>query len=353
LSDYGKLLLSIWSNREFTCLNAREQQVFMLLLSYPTRNLAGVLPLTLRRWASATADATVANVQAAVDVLAKTAGPFILVDEDTEEVLIRTFIRNDEVWKQPNLMTSALKCCRGVASLKLKSTLSTELFRVVNLMPTGTPAQKKIHAATLEVAKSLVETPNEAFAEPLPEPFVEPLDKPIDEGCVVVGNVSTVGLSTTTATINDQLSTPDHQSAELTERNAQARTDPDADEVYDLATSERGAALSTPVTIGATRLVSTVIRPGMVPAAAMTMLRIKTSQGLNEGRSEDDMAECLRVWLTKNHLGPGALLSCLVEVDKRKINPVGLATSDRRVQEAQALKQKFATRNQREIGSGH
>ena len=171
MGDYGKLMARIWSDKDFTALDAREQQVFMLLLSYPTRNYAGVLPLTLRRWSNATADATPDTVKQALNRLAET--HFVVVDWDTEEVLVRSFIRNDEVYRQPNLMKSCIKDVLRVESQFLKSAMATELLRLPD---------HKNDEYTKAIAKSLVETPSEGFQEGFREP--------IAEGCVVGGKDS-------------------------------------------------------------------------------------------------------------------------------------------------------------------
>ena len=99
---FGKLFSSIWSNEDFTDLSAHAQQLYLLLVSHPSRNFAGVLPLTLKRWASLTRDSTVETVREAL--LELVARNFIVVDWGTEEVLVRTFIRHDGVHRQPNLL---------------------------------------------------------------------------------------------------------------------------------------------------------------------------------------------------------------------------------------------------------
>jgi hypothetical protein len=99
------------------------------------------------------------------------------------------------------------------------------------------------------------------------------------------------------------------------------------DDTFDLATSERG--LSPPVNVGASRLVSMVIGRGRVNDADRTVLRIKASE-LLATESEDDVAECLRIWLGKNELGAHGLPLCMAEVYKRRHN--GSSTVDDKVQ---------------------
>lgn len=98
----------------------------------------------------------------------------------------------------------------------------------------------------------------------------------------------------------------------------------------ELAMSER-TSLSAPVSVGASRLVAALVSD-KVSHADRTVLRIKASEAIHQGRSDDDVAECIRIWLTKPELGPNALLCCLSEVDKRKLTGAGakLAPADQK-----------------------
>jgi hypothetical protein len=51
----------------------------------------------------------------------------IFVDHDTEEVLIRTFVRRDGVAKMPNVLRAALKSAYMIESLRLRKELAVEL----------------------------------------------------------------------------------------------------------------------------------------------------------------------------------------------------------------------------------
>lgn len=170
MSDYSKIYKRIWSDPDFIALDARSQQLFFLLLSYPTRNYAGVIPLTIRRWAACTRDGTPENVTEAINALAE-AG-FVLVDWDTEEGLIRTYIRNDEVYRQPNLMKRALQDVLATSSRVLGAALAFELRNL--------PAHKN-DDHTLAIAKSLVVPVVEGFTEGFAEGYMEGLSEGIAE----------------------------------------------------------------------------------------------------------------------------------------------------------------------------
>lgn len=191
MAEYGKLLSRIWLDPQFTALDARPQQVYCLLISYSTRNLAGVLPLTLKRWAKATADATADILTDALCVLVDR--NFVAIDWDTEEVLVRTYIRNDEVFKQPNLMTAARKFALQIESQGLRWVLHDELLR----LPSHKDAEK-----TEQVANLLVD----GLTRTLPKPFREPFAEPIVEGPGV--GVSYVGKGNTCTYNEHQSPTP-------------------------------------------------------------------------------------------------------------------------------------------------
>jgi hypothetical protein len=178
MGDYGKLYSHIWQDAEFAGtegLDARVQLVFLLLLSFPTRNNAGVLPLTIKRWARASRDGTVGNVTAALRVLE--AGRFIVIDWETEEVLIRTFIRNDELYKKPNVMKNALKDVECVESALLKQALADELHRLIPMQ-----ASIEMRQLTADSVKRLVETLPQTLSS-------KPNEGPI-EGFLELGNES-------------------------------------------------------------------------------------------------------------------------------------------------------------------
>lgn len=154
MANYGKLFSRIWTDPEFTALDAACQQLYCLLISYSTRDHAGVLPMTLKRWARCTAGASVESVRSSLATLSERG--FVVVDFDTEEVLIRTFIRNDEVYKQPKVMISAMKSAVLVESMPIRWSLYEEVRRVPELSGND---------QTVEFIKQQVETLGEGYRE--------------------------------------------------------------------------------------------------------------------------------------------------------------------------------------------
>ena len=104
-APYAKLQKRIWRDADWRKLTADAQRMYWLLCSQETRSLAGVVPLTVRKWANYAADTTEDSVRAALNEFV--GAQFIVVDWDTEEVLIRTFIRNARDDKSRNMVNAA------------------------------------------------------------------------------------------------------------------------------------------------------------------------------------------------------------------------------------------------------
>lgn len=123
--DHGRIFASIWTDEEFIALTPGPQRLYMFLLTQADLSHAGVIAMRERRWATRAKGLTGASLED--DLAALVAGRFVVADHDTEEVLVRTFIRNDGVWKQPNVMKAAVKEAREIMSPLLRSALAIEV----------------------------------------------------------------------------------------------------------------------------------------------------------------------------------------------------------------------------------
>lgn len=91
---YGKLRRSRWRDDEWRKLPTDAQWLMMQLLSLPTTDTAGVFPVQINKWAKGSADMTVERVRVAAKALTDIG--VIVVDHDTEEGLIRHYLRDDD-----------------------------------------------------------------------------------------------------------------------------------------------------------------------------------------------------------------------------------------------------------------
>jgi hypothetical protein len=125
---HGRILSSIWDDDDFRALEPGPQRMYMFLLSQPDLEQSGVIPLRERRWARSAAGLKTGDVNADLQVLQS--ANFVVIDEDTEELLVRSLIRRDNVWKQPNVFKSAADQMLSVSSHKIKAALHEELSRL-------------------------------------------------------------------------------------------------------------------------------------------------------------------------------------------------------------------------------
>jgi hypothetical protein len=148
----------------------------MLLVSQSNLDYAGLLPLTVNRWAKKAKDTTPEQVQAWLDELDDAL--YVVMDDDTAELLIRTFIRNDEVWKQPNVMVSAARCAVAAGSRRIRRHLATEAARML-LFPDLKPGSARALAGMVEDLPEPFPTPDEnPSGDPSPNPSDNPSGNP-------------------------------------------------------------------------------------------------------------------------------------------------------------------------------
>lgn len=150
--EHARLYTSIWNDPDFLELTPEDQRGYIQLLSQRNVSQAGVLPLQVRKLTKGSKHTTEEDVWKYLHSLAD--ARFIVIDEDTEEVLIRSFIRRDGVLKIPNVFKSALRAATNVESPKLRSALARELRRL----------DRKDAAA---VAEQLEPNPSSKVPEPI------------------------------------------------------------------------------------------------------------------------------------------------------------------------------------------
>jgi hypothetical protein len=129
--DEARIFARIWKDTDFRALTRSAQGTYAFLLSQPDLSYCGMIPLRVGKWARTAAGMTGEDVWADLKALTETGTKaFVVVDEETEEVFVRSLIRNDGIWKQPNLMKAARDAARLVESPKIRAALAEELKRI-------------------------------------------------------------------------------------------------------------------------------------------------------------------------------------------------------------------------------
>jgi hypothetical protein len=164
--SYAALYHRIWADPAWRALDVDSQHLYLLLISQDNLNLAGVLPLQVRKWSKCVRgwDETVV-----ADALDRLRGDhFVVVDDDTEEVLIRTLVRNDGAYKTPGMLASILKFAESIQSPDLRVVLAVELGKLDPLNGKTADAGTAAIEATRR-ALSPYNGPSGPGGEPIPD----------------------------------------------------------------------------------------------------------------------------------------------------------------------------------------
>lgn len=167
----ARLLTSVWTDADWLALSAGAQRLYMVLLSQPKLSLAGCLDVMPARWASTAPDETEESVRANLAELA--AGWFVVVDDETGELVIRTFVRADIGPKaNSNLVKGMWGAWEAILSPKLRKIVVDNMpAEVFDRCPDEVP-----DLARRMRSEPPIERPSErAFERPLersPEPPV-------------------------------------------------------------------------------------------------------------------------------------------------------------------------------------
>lgn len=125
--EYARVKLTIWTDPDFRGLTVPAQRLYFELLTNGDINLCGVSDWREARLVKLAKDLTVVDLREAAYELG--INDFIAVDPDTEEVLVRSFVRHDGVLKSPNITRSMVKDYGTIASQRLMAIVSREVRR--------------------------------------------------------------------------------------------------------------------------------------------------------------------------------------------------------------------------------
>lgn len=126
--SYARIMTAIWRNREFRALPSSPQRTYLLLVTQPDITAVGLLPLTVRRWADMAADTTTADLERDLRMLES--GRFVAVDRDTEELLVRSFVKWDGGYNNRKRVPVIEAAAKEVSSEVLTRTLGLEFTRL-------------------------------------------------------------------------------------------------------------------------------------------------------------------------------------------------------------------------------
>ncbi|SEE21065.1 hypothetical protein SAMN04489740_0889 [Arthrobacter alpinus] len=126
--DRANIRVDMLSNTDYRSLGLAAQHLYKMLLIHPTLNYAGVADWRPGRLAKITRGVTASAVREAAAELQ--AGSYVYVDEDTEEVFIRSFVRHDGLLARYRMPIAMANAYADISSPKIRRFFVHELRRL-------------------------------------------------------------------------------------------------------------------------------------------------------------------------------------------------------------------------------
>ena len=123
---FAQVKVAIWDDPDFVALDRDAQWLYFALMTRVDITMAGVIPWHSGRLAQLAQDATPAAVAEAAQKLER--ARFVLIDRDTDECLLRTFVKHDEALRRgPRTAAGVVSGWRSVYSHAIKTTIAHEV----------------------------------------------------------------------------------------------------------------------------------------------------------------------------------------------------------------------------------
>lgn len=126
--EVANVQTALWGSPDWKQLHVLEQWLYLHLLSHPSLTYAGVADWFPKRLAAAGAGI---NAEKAVELARGLESQrFVFIAEETDEILIRSFLRHDGLLKQPKLSVSMAKAFAAIASTEIQQIVVYELQKL-------------------------------------------------------------------------------------------------------------------------------------------------------------------------------------------------------------------------------
>jgi hypothetical protein len=130
---HAAIRLDIWGDDDWRKLSMSAQYLYLHLLASPTLNYAGVADWRPARIAGMSSQTPRDIIELAAAELE--AALFIIVDDKTEEVLIRSFLKHDGLLQKPNVAKAMVSAYTKTVSATLRGVIVFELNRLAERFP--------------------------------------------------------------------------------------------------------------------------------------------------------------------------------------------------------------------------
>jgi hypothetical protein len=127
--DHARVKTSIWDDPDFVSLRVREQHLYLALMSNKGLSRCGVVTYIPSRFEHLAADMTPARFRAATTGLLD--ARFMVLDERTQELLLRSYVRHDGVLDRVNMGKAVGTAFEAVVSHRIRRAVGDELRRLM------------------------------------------------------------------------------------------------------------------------------------------------------------------------------------------------------------------------------
>lgn len=130
---YGKTHIKRWNSPEWIALSPMAQWLYDALVSQAALSQCGAMEWKPKQIRKLAATLSLDVLESAMQELRE--GLFVVLDEDVDMLLIRSFIRNDVDVSNRNMMVSVIKAWQCIGSMELKQIVIFELGRLRDEQP--------------------------------------------------------------------------------------------------------------------------------------------------------------------------------------------------------------------------
>lgn len=204
MSEFAQIRHDMWLDDEWRALTPAAQHLYLLVLSDPQLSYAGVTAFKPAAMANRAAEWSVMALMGSAIELSYAF--FLVFDQDTEEVLVRSYLRHDSLMKNPRLAVSMAKAFGTIGSNKIRAAIVHELIRLKKEQPDlgawDKPQVKTVLRQTAFSAKDLPVDLDMPLGMDLPVAFAKA------EGSVYQPPTTATATTTTTPTPSKEVAVP-------------------------------------------------------------------------------------------------------------------------------------------------
>lgn len=131
--DHARIKTSIWNDPDFLALRVAEQHLYLALASNKGLSRCGVIDYIPSRFDHLADDLTAPRFMKAIGGLRS--ARFVVLDERTQELLLRSYVRHDGVLDRVNMGKATGTAFEAVVSPIIRKAIGDELSRLMHEEP--------------------------------------------------------------------------------------------------------------------------------------------------------------------------------------------------------------------------